>query len=156
MILLSACLCGVNCKYNGENNLIPFFAELMKEGHAIPVCPEQLGGLPTPRPACEIRNGTGRDVLEGTADVIGKDGQTLTSQFILGAQETLRLAKISNAKMAVLKSRSPSCGIDRIYDGTFTSLLIPGDGVTAALLRENGIEVLSDDQFIKLQGHTKK
>jgi uncharacterized protein YbbK (DUF523 family) len=94
--------------------------------------------------------------LEGTSEVIGKDGQVLTTQFILGAQETLQIAKRFNADMAVLKSRSPSCGVDKIYDGSFSSVLIPGDGVTAALLRENGLAVLSDEQYIKLQERAGK
>ena len=152
MILISACLCGVNCKYNHENNSHPFFIELIKTGQAIPICPEQLGGLPTPRPACEILNGTGREVLEGTADVVGKDGQVLTAQFIRGAQETLKVAHLVHATTAILKGRSPSCGVNIIYDGTFTSRIIPGDGVTAAFLRESGVQVLSDEQFLILKG----
>lgn len=141
MILISACLCGVNCKYNGENNINKEILELFSEGKAIPVCPEQLGGLPTPRPAMEIKGGTGADVLDGTARVIAADGTDATGNFIKGAFETLGIAQKANIKEAFLKAKSPSCGAGGIYDGSFSEKIIAGNGVTAELLIRNGIKV---------------
>lgn len=149
MILVSACLLGHNCKYNGGNNKNPELIDLLKDKKIIPVCPEELGGLPTPRLACEIINGTGKDVLEGNSKVINKAGLDLTNNFILGAKNTLREAQKSGSQCAILKSRSPSCGVKYIYDGTFTSNLISGDGVTTALLKKHGIKVISEEDFIK-------
>ena len=123
--------------------------DLLKEQQVIPVCPEQLGGLPTPRSACEIINGDGHGVLKGTAEVRDKNGVNKTAQFLLGAQETYEIAKRSGIKLAILKSRSPSCGNGQIYDGSFTGRLTAGDGVTAALLKDKGIRVISDEDFLK-------
>lgn len=145
MQLVSACLCGVNCKYNGKNNENSYMIELLRKGEVIPVCPEQLGGLSTPRKACEISGGTGLDVLEGKAQVINSDGDDLSENFIRGAEETLLMAKKMGITRAILQRRSPSCGVGKIYDGSFSSLLIDGDGVTAALLTQNGITVISDE-----------
>lgn len=149
MILISACLCGINCKYNGKNNLHPFFMELVKQGKALPVCPEQLGGLPTPRDPAEISGGDGLNVLQGKGQVISKVDQDLTDNFIRGAYETMQIAKNTGASCAVLKSRSPSCGVDEIYDGNFSGKVISGDGVTTALLKQYGIKVLSDKLFLE-------
>lgn len=143
MILISACLAGVNCKYSGDNNYNEKIVELLKKGDAILVCPEQMGGLTTPRLGSEVI------VKDGKRYVYMKDGTDVTEQFEKGARETLELAKKVNATKAILKSRSPSCGVDKIYDGTFTRTVIDGDGVTAKLLRENGIEVISSDDFIE-------
>lgn len=147
MILISACLCGVNCKYNGANNHHPYYIELLRKNELLPVCPEQLGGLPTPRLACEINGGTGTDVLNGLAQVYNTEGKNLSAAFIKGAEETLQLAKQAGISAAILQSRSPSCGCGKIYDGTFKGKLIEGDGVTAALLRMNGIKVWNDEEF---------
>lgn len=147
--LISACLTGVNCKYNGGNNLHHILASLLKTGEVIPVCPEQLGGLPTPRISCEIVGGTGWDVLEGRARVINRDNQDVTESYIKGAYETLNIAKKCGVDLAILKELSPSCGMGQIYDGTFCRNCIAGDGVTAALLKENGIKVVSDQDFLK-------
>lgn len=143
MILISACLAGVNCKYSGDNNYNEKIVELLKKGDAILVCPEQMGGLPTPRLGAEIVE------KDGKRYVYMKDGTDVTEQFERGANEVLEIAKKVNATKAILKSRSPSCGVDIIYDGTFTKTKIDGDGVTAKLLRENGIEVISSDDFIE-------
>lgn len=143
MILISACLAGVNCKYSGDNNYNEKVANLLKRGDAILVCPEQMGGLPTPRIGAEIR------VIDGKRRVFMKDGTDVTEQFERGAKEVLEIAKKVNATKAVLKSRSPSCGVGVIYDGTFTKTKIEGDGITTKLLRENGIEVISSDDFIE-------
>ncbi|MHC1720648.1 MAG: DUF523 domain-containing protein [Clostridiaceae bacterium] len=141
MILVSACLCGINCKYNGGSNLNKAVLKLLEEGKAIPICPEQLGGLTTPRPANEIEGGTGADVLDGIARVMDSDGKDETESFIRGAREVLSIAQKANIGEAILKAKSPSCGAGHIYDGTFSSRIIQGNGVTAELLKRNGIRV---------------
>ena len=135
-ILVSACLLGVCCKYDGGSNLSEKVLELKERYQIIPVCPEQLGGLVTPRTPAE-RSGQ---------KVITKDGRNVTEQFLRGAQETLKLAQIFGCQSAVLKERSPSCGCDVIYDGTFTGTKISGDGVTAELLKKNGIQVYTEQE----------
>lgn len=149
MKLVSACLCGVNCKYNGKNNLNLYFMELLQEGQVIPVCPEQLGGLPTPRTPAEISGGSGQDVLAGKSRVITRDGLDVTENYIKGANETLKIAQLAGADMVILKSRSPSCGSGCIYDGSFSYKTRNADGVTAALLKENGIRVIDEDDYIE-------
>ena len=137
-ILVSACLLGVPCRYDGSGAADARVLALAKRYHLIPVCPEQLGGLPTPRPPAER---VGERVLTiGNADV--------TDAFLRGAQETLRLARLFGCKTAILKARSPSCGAGQIYDGTFTGTLVSGHGVTAALLEQNGITVFTEDSDI--------
>jgi len=147
MIIVSACLAGFRCRYNGEEKADLKIERLIERGLAIPVCPEQLGGLPTPRLPCEITGGAGADVLLGNARVLAKDGTDVTGGFLKGAYETLRLCKMTGATKAVLKARSPSCGCGKVYDGTFSGTRICGDGVTAALLRKNGITVLSEEEY---------
>jgi uncharacterized protein YbbK (DUF523 family) len=137
MILISACLCGVNCKYNGQNNLNEECLELLKKGEAILVCPEQMGGLETPRTPSEIK------IINGETKVYTKDGKDVTNNYLRGAEEVLKLAKELNIKKAILKRKSPSCGCGEIYDGTFSNTLIKGNGITANLLIENGIEIES-------------
>jgi uncharacterized protein YbbK (DUF523 family) len=141
MIIVSACLCGVNCKYSGGNNLNEEVLRLLARGEAIPVCPEQLGGLPTPRPTMEISGGTGADVLDGEARVTSSSGADATECFVKGAQEVLKIAEAAGASEAILKSNSPSCGCGRVYDGTFSGRLVEGNGVTSELLIRNGIKV---------------
>lgn len=131
-ILVSACLLGVNCKYNGGNNQIDSILELGKEHTLIPVCPEQLGGLPTPRISAEI--------VEGR--VINKEGTDVTEQYQKGAEEVLKIAKLTDCKCAILQDKSPSCGSTAIYDGTFTKTLIKGKGVTAKLLAKHDIQLI--------------
>lgn len=147
MILISACFCGVNCKYSGGNNLNESLLNLLKEGKAIPFCPEQAGGLETPRKPCEIVGGTSKDVLEGNARVLSVDGEDKTLEFIKGAYETLKLAQTINAEYIILKSKSPSCGIGKVYDGTFSGALTAGNGVTAELLIQNGFKVINEDNY---------
>lgn len=147
MMLVSACLVGFCCKYNGGSNYNKKLYKLVEDGKAIPFCPEQLGGLPTPRLASEIINGDGKDVLSGKAKVINNAGEDVTNNFIRGAEESLRLAKTVRAEKAVLKSRSPSCGCGFIYDGTFSGRRKRGNGVTAAMFIENGIDVMTDEEF---------
>lgn len=149
MILVSACLLGYNCKYNGGNNKNPQIIELLKGKEIIPVCPEELGGLTTPRTACEIIDGTGKDVLEGNCRVLNKEGFDLTPNFIEGAKKTLAKAQEAGCELAILKSRSPSCGVNYIYDGSFSSKLRSGDGVTTALLKQHGIKVVNEEDYLK-------
>lgn len=147
MIILSACLAGVDCRYNGGHNLHPYCKKLMDEGKAVLVCPETLGGLHIPRPPAEIVGGNGDDVLAGQAFVKDKLGTDVTKAFIKGAQEVLLLAKKHGATVAVLKERSPSCGGTMIYNGTFSSIVKSGAGVTAALLKQNNIKVFSEENY---------
>lgn len=137
-ILVSACLLGTNCKYNGGNNKNDKLIELAKTKDVILICPEQLGGLPTPRIAAERKNNK----------VITKDNKDVTTNYKKGAEEVLNLAKELNIKKAILKSRSPSCGKDKIYDGTFSNTLTKGHGITAELLIKNGIEVMESDEYL--------
>lgn len=139
MYLISACLGGVNCRYDGKNSENKAVMDLIKSGKAILMCPEQLGGLPTPRISCEII--TQKD---GTKKVVSRDNEDFTDNFIRGAEEVLKIAKASGIKKAILKSKSPSCGCGLIYDGTFSGKLIEGNGVTAELLCKNGIEVRTE------------
>lgn len=131
MILVSACLAGCNCKYNGKNSAIPEIEQLVEEGKALMVCPEVLGGLPTPRDPCEIIE------VDGKRVVMSKTGEDVTEAFIKGAQKTLELAKEINPTLIILKSKSPSCGYGQIYDGTFTGTLKEGNGLTTELLLKN-------------------
>lgn len=132
-ILVSSCLLGLNCKYNGGNNYSKEIDEYLKDYEVIPICPEIMGGLPTPRIASE-RLGD---------KVITKDGKDVTEQYKKGAEECLYLAQKYDVKKALLKLRSPSCGIGKIYDGTFTHTLVDGNGVAAELLKKNGIEIIT-------------
>lgn len=135
--LVSACLCGVNCKYNGGNNKNDKCVKLLNEGKAVLICPEQLGGLATPRKPSEIKQDK----------VINCDKLDVTKYFIKGAEESLNIAKISNINKAILKEGSPSCGVNKIYDGSFTGNKISESGITARLLKKNNIEVISSDDF---------
>ena len=137
MKIVSACLAGINCRWDGESRPCKKVIELIKQGKAIPVCPEQLGGLTTPRIPQEQKG----------EKVFRKDGIEVTKEFNQGAQETLKIAKIFNCKEAILKSKSPSCGSGKIYDGTFSGTLIKGNGVTAKLLKENGIKIINEEKF---------
>lgn len=140
MYLVSACLAGVNCKYSGGNNIDEDIVKLVEEGRAVLVCPEQLGGLSTPRLPSEIVE------EDDERKVISKDGEDVTEAFVKGAEETLKIAKMMNIKKAILKSRSPSCGYGKIYDGTFSSTLRDGNGFTADLLEKNGIKITTNKE----------
>jgi len=148
LVLVSACLLGVNCRYDGRSCPEPGLRDLAAFGRLVPICPEVAGGLPTPRLPAEIEVAhaglDGSSVLEGQARIVRSDGVDLTAQFVAGAQAALTLARKLGIQQAILKSRSPSCGAGQIHDGRFGGLLVPGDGVTAALLRQAGIEVLSE------------
>lgn len=142
MILVSACLVGLNTKYNGSNNYNDKIFELVKSGKAIPLCPEQLGGLMTPRVASEIK------YIDGKRYVFDKFGKDVTEYFEKGANEVLNFVKKMNIDKAILQSRSPSCGIGKIYNGNFENKLIDGNGILVELLLESGIEVIDIDDFI--------
>lgn len=142
-ILISACLLGVNCRYDGGNSRDKDAIKRHQHDELVPVCPEEAGGLPTPRPAVEIVGGDGNDVLDGKARVLTADGVDKTEEFLKGAQIALELAQSEGATSVLLKSKSPSCGCGEIYDGTFSKTLVSGDGVTTALLKRHGIEVIS-------------
>ena len=140
-ILVSACLAGLPCRYDGQAKPNPEIMALMAAGLAIPICPEQLGGLPTPRSAAEIVGGDGNDVLAGKARVISAVGDDVTEQFVRGAETVAKLAQLCGARIAILQERSPSCGTSKVYDGSFSRQLRPGRGVAAAKLSELGLEV---------------
>lgn len=147
MKLVSACLAGCLCRYDQQRVVCDAVREMITKGQAIPVCPEQMGGLPTPRPPAEIVGGTGEDVLDGRARVMDVNGRDVTAAFVAGAQETLKLAQLVGATTVILKERSPSCGSCAIYDGSFSGAQRPGQGVTAALLRRHAIRVESDETW---------
>ncbi|QAT16614.1 purine nucleoside phosphorylase [Candidatus Velamenicoccus archaeovorus] len=149
-MMVSACLAGVNCVYDGSHNRQSHFAGLLHDGEVFLFCPEVLGGMRIPHPPSEIRGGDGFAVLEGRARVVSRDGRDVTEFFLLGARKTLAFARKHGVKTAVMKAKSPSCGCGKIYDGTFTKTLIPGFGVTAALLKQNGIEVVSDEEYLSV------
>ena len=151
-ILVSACLAGLATTHTGVAKPNRKVMELVRQGRAILVCPEQLGGLPTPRPAAEIVSaGSGASVLDGEGRVLDSSGRDVTANYLRGAREALKAARLAGAKVAVLKARSPSCGKDRIHDGTFTGTLQGGSGVTASLLRREGLEVLSEEDLEGLE-----
>jgi uncharacterized protein YbbK (DUF523 family) len=146
-VLVSACLAGRACRFDGSANPDDEVARLVAQGRAVLVCPEVDGGLGTPRPAAEISGGDGKDVLEGAARVVTRRGEDVTDAYVKGARRALRAAQESGARTAILKARSPSCGKGAVYDGSFSRTLEEGDGVTAALLRENGIDVITEEEI---------
>lgn len=139
MILVSACLLGENCKYSGGNNACIEIIEYLKDKEYISVCPEVMGGLPTPR-ACSERV---KDRIMNTA------GEDVTEAFCMGAEKTLAVAKEQQCELCILQVRSPSCGAGMIYDGTFTGRIIEGNGLTAQLLIDHNFNVISSEAFVK-------
>ena len=137
-ILVSACLLGNNCKYNGGNNRNEALLSLISGHTVIPVCPEVLGGLPTPRTPAEIVNGI----------VTNRNGESVDEAFRKGAEKALKLAKQEQPDLIILQSRSPSCGVKQIYDGTFTGTLIPGQGVFAELAQKAGFRVVDVEDVL--------
>lgn len=147
-ILISSCLVGLYSRHDGETNRVEKLIDFVKQGKAIFICPEQAGGLATPRVPAEIELGkTAKEVLDGKAKVIGKDGSDVTAEFVKGAKEALSLCKNYEIKIAILKEKSPSCGSNKTYDGSFTGNKIIGHGITAELLMQNGIQVFSEENF---------
>lgn len=141
-VLISACLAGINCKFNGENNLLDsgVLDKISKKYHLLFVCPEVFGGLSTPREPAEMKGGL----------VVTKTAKDVSENFKFGAEICLKIAKLNGCKKAILKARSPSCGSGQIYDGSFSKRLIFGDGVAAKLLKENKILVFSEDEIGRL------
>ena len=135
-ILISACLLGCRCRYDGGSKPHPVVEKLAQRHELVPVCPEQLGGLPTPRPPAERRGDR----------VVTAAGGDVTEQYLRGAEEALMLCKLMGCQAAVLKERSPSCGSGAVYDGTFSGTLIAGDGVTAAALKAAGVPVYGESE----------
>lgn len=142
--MISACLIGCECRYDQKSCRDQELEQLLREGKVIPVCPEQLGGLPTPRPPAEIVGGDGFDVLDGKARIVDQKGNDVTEEFLAGARQALKLAQTVGATSAILKENSPSCGSTFVYDGTFSGKKVTGTGLTAALFRRHGIEVQSE------------
>ena len=142
-ILVSACLCGKDCKWDGGNNknqkLLDYMESMKGKAEFHEVCPEQMGGLSTPRPASEILAGDGR--------VVNTEGQDVTEEFERGAQMALEIAQKYGCTLAILKERSPSCGCHGIYDGTFSKKIVDGMGKTAELLTKNGIRVIGETEL---------
>lgn len=139
-ILISACLMGINCRYNGKSEIIKELEELKDKYNLIPVCPEIYGGLKTPRNPAERVNDK----------VLTNSGEDVTENYEKGAEEILKLAKFYDCKYAILKERSPSCGFGRIYDGTFSKTTIDGNGVTADLLAKNGVKIIGESKIKEL------
>jgi uncharacterized protein YbbK (DUF523 family) len=137
MIIVSACLAGVNCRGDGKSSPLQLVIELVRSKEAIPVCPEQLGGLPTPRAPAEKKGDR----------VFTKDRKDVTEEFDKGAAEALKIAQLANCKKAILKSKSPMCGSGKVYDGTFSGKLTVGNGIFAGLLKKNGIKVLTEEDL---------
>ena len=136
-ILVSACLLGINCNYKGTNKFSDKVSALKDKYTIIPVCPEPFGGLSTPRPPAEICSDK----------VVNVNGEDVTQNYLSGASKVLELAKKYDCKYAVLKSNSPSCGFGKVYDGTFSGILVDGNGITAELLAQNGVTVFNENNF---------
>ena len=139
-VLVSLCLTGVACRYDGRDNGIDL-RTLMDRAELIPVCPEQLGGLPTPRSPSEWQG----------KRIVNQAGQDVTAQYLRGGEEAVRLARTLGCELAILKERSPACGSREIYDGSFSGVLLPGEGSAARALREAGIPVLGESELDKLK-----
>jgi len=138
VILLSACLAGMPCRYDGASKPVPELMELTLRGEAVPVCPEVLGGLPIPRSPSEI---------QPDGSVKNRAGEELSAQYRLGAERALGICRERGCDCAVLKARSPACGLGLIYDGSFSRRLVPGDGVFAAMLRRAGVRVYTEEDY---------
>jgi uncharacterized protein YbbK (DUF523 family) len=148
-VMVSACLLGIKCRYDGTAKANPELARLALAGfELVSFCPECLGNLPIPRLPAEIKNSDGAAVIAGKALVLNRQGVDYTPQFYAGAVKTLELYQKHRPELVVLKAHSPSCGVGWIYDGSFSGKLRPGDGVTAALLRENGAVLYTEVDFL--------
>ena len=142
-ILVSSCLLGMKINYEGKAHPVDELRQLFLQGQAIPICPEVLATMPIPRDPAEIV------VVNGERKIYNSKEIDVTEEYLLGAQRTLDTARTSGAKFAIMKSNSPSCGCGKIYDGSFSGNLINGDGITAALLKENGIRVITEEDFLE-------
>jgi uncharacterized protein YbbK (DUF523 family) len=144
--LVSACLAGIDCTFRGKNNLNNKILELVKTGICIALCPEVFASLGVPRENIELSGGDGNDLLDGKAIAVSSSGRDVTKSLIAGAGKVLEVVKKYGIKEAILKSNSPTCGAGRIYDGTFSGILKDGDGVLTALLKRNGIKVITEKE----------
>ena len=148
-VLVSACLLGLSGRYDGETlrTIDPVLTRLWSQGYLQPFCPELAGGLSVPRPPAEIQQGSGGSVLSGQSLVINDQGQDVTRYFIRGAESVLQTVRDLHIQVALLKDKSPSCGSSTIYDGTFSGKLKKGEGVSTALLRQNGVRVFGEQEL---------
>jgi uncharacterized protein YbbK (DUF523 family) len=144
-IVLSACLAGVACTYEAQPKTREWALRLVAAGRAVPVCPEVAGGLGIPRPEAEIQGGDGADVIDGRSRVVNVDGDDVTENYLAGARLAAAAAHRAGSRVAILKARSPSCGCGVIYDGSFSGAKRAGDGVTAAVLKREGVSVVTDE-----------
>ncbi|PCH67872.1 MAG: hypothetical protein COC06_10605 [Bacteroidales bacterium] len=149
MIIVSACLAGCECRYDGKNNEVPEIKNLVLKNKAIALCPEELGGLSTPRMPCEIVK------INTEFRVIGQDHNDYTNQFTKGAEIVTNVAKALNCKTVILKANSPSCGYGKIYDGSFTGKYRKGNGITSQLLENNGVQILNEENFYSILNNEK-
>ena len=140
MLIVSKCLAGVPCRYDGKDNLVPEIKALVERGEAVAVCPEVLGGLPTPRTPSE---------LQPDGRVLNKQGEDVTAQFVSGAERALEICREHGCAGAILKARSPSCGKSVVYDGSFTGTRVAGNGVFAQMLLDAGIPVMTEEEYLK-------
>lgn len=151
-VLVSACLLGQPVRYDGRASGHPdLLKQWQAEGRVVPLCPEVAGGLPTPRPAAEIQGGQGGQVLDGQVQVLTVAGEDVSAAFLSGARQALALVRRHGIRVAVLKSGSPSCGNRLTYDGSFSGVKVPGEGVVAALLRREGVRVFSELELDEAQ-----
>lgn len=149
MKIVSACLVGINCKWNGKSNPAPKLIREFKAGKLLAICPEQFGGLTIPRSPCGILNATGKEVIDNQARVVDHKGKDYTQEFLKGSKRVLRIVKELNIKEAILKRTSPSCGVGKTWqmkkqDNKYKNRLVDGDGVLTALLKRNGLKVISE------------
>jgi uncharacterized protein YbbK (DUF523 family) len=147
MILVSACLLGENCRYNGSNCLVPSLPELLRDIEFKVICPEVAAGLPVPRSPIEIRGGDGADVLNYQARIENQAGEDITERLLQACQQILSDIAEEKIDFVILKEKSPSCGVHRIYSGRFDGTLKPGMGVMTAIFRKMGIEVFSEEEL---------
>ncbi len=152
-VLISACLLGKNCRHDGGHSHLQELDALDVDW--VPVCPEEAGGLGTPRPAAEM-HGSAESIHKGVGSVVTKAGHDVTEKFIRGVEESLNTGLTLGAEYAILKSRSPSCGLGRVYDGSFANILINGDGMFAHLCRKSGINCISSDDLQKIKKTLEK
>jgi uncharacterized protein YbbK (DUF523 family) len=146
-VLISACLAGRACAYDGSHRAHPEILKLVAEGRAVLVCPEEEGGLGTPRPAAEMSGGSGSDVLDGRALVVTREGRDVTGEYLRGARIAVERAEANDCAAAIVKARSPACGCGAVYDGGFTHTLVEGDGVAAAALKRAGVELWTEEDL---------
>ncbi len=150
MIVVSACIAGVACRYDGTSKLNENILKLVAQRKAIPLCPEMLGGRKVPREPVEIINGDGEDVLDGKACVKDKNGNDVTQEILEGVKEFLLTIERLNVKMVILKTKSPTCGYGKIFNGTFKNELKQGNGVLAAALKRKGIKIYTEENFMEV------